>query len=65
MKKKLKPMKDYKLSEVKDICIKQKQSAHSCVGCMLEEYCDKYFGFSYSPSMWDIEEGKKDGINNK
>jgi len=52
-------MKDYKLSELRELCINQRKMVHNCKGCLIEEECDKYFSWSYSPAQWDIEKNKE------
>lgn len=58
-------MKDYKLSELKQMCREQRSTYRNCSHCPIQKDCDNYFGFSYSPSMWDIEQEitKKDVLN--
>lgn len=43
-------MKDYRLSEIKEICEKRKRINASCVGCEMEEFC-----FALNPASVDIE----------
>lgn len=42
-------MKDYKLSEIKEICEQRTQ----CAECPIMEFCYAYFCF---PKNWEIEE---------
>ena len=53
-------MKDYKLSEIQEIC-RQNKGAVNCdgngcnVGCPFQGYCGQYLGEGYEPIDWEID----------
>ena len=46
-------MKDYRLSEIKEICIKHYVKQGVCAGCPIQKLCYKHL--VDSPRDWDIE----------
>ena len=48
-------MKDYKLSEIKEIC-KQNHMEDQCNGdCPFQGYCGRYFGYDIEPCDWELD----------
>ena len=53
-------MKDYKLSEIQEICKQNKgavnHDGNGCnVDCPFQGYCGQYFGEGYEPIDWEID----------
>lgn len=46
------------LSEISDICKKQRKTIALCLGCPILDFCDKYFGrggATASPKYWPLD----------
>lgn len=56
-------MKDYKLSEMKQICIAHQKQNRDCETCKIFKFCAYEMTTGY-PSGWEIEEEVEDEGNN-